>query len=149
MSHQTDLEDAIARVAREIDAPREQSVQSQYLDEYGREKPNPTPLEPPVGYKKRESIADQMRAMIKQASYEAAMAGAETEEEANDFDVDEEFDPTSPWENDFEVNPAYEAMLALQSAPPPPKAPTAAAAPAAPASPPAAASPGTAGTPSQ
>lgn len=102
----------------------EQSVQSQFLDEYGRELPNPVPMAPPLGYKKSMSIAEQMRQMIRTASYEAANAGAETEEEANDFDVGEDMDPSTPYENDFEMDPALEAMIALQSRPPaPPSAP--------------------------
>lgn len=111
---------------------RETSVQSLYLDHLGREQPNPVPMQPPIGYKKSPSIADQMRAMIAQASYEAKMAGAETEEEANDFDVGEDMEPHSPWEHDFDINPELEAMLALQSRPPspapgtPPAAPVAA-----------------------
>lgn len=96
----------------------EQSVQSQYLDANGHELPNPVPMQPPVGYVKRPSIAQQMREMIQQVSYEAAMSGQETEEEANDFDVDEDFEPSSPWEDEFEVDPTMEAMLALQSKPP-------------------------------
>jgi len=113
----------------------EQSVQSQYLDAFGRELPNPVPMQPPVGYKRAPSLAEQIRVMIQQASHEAAMAGAETEDEANDFDVGEEFDPTSPWENEFEMDPAMEAMIALQSRPPAPRetAPAATPAPSAPA----------------
>lgn len=102
----------------------EGSVQSRYLDAFGREIPNPVPLQPPVGYKKQPTIAEQMRQMIRTASMEAAQMGAETEEEANDFDIDEDYEPTSPWEHDFEINPIYENMLALQSADPrkaPPK----------------------------
>jgi len=107
----------------------EQSVQSMHLDAQGRELPNPVPMAPPIGYKKSLSIAEQMRQMIKQASYEAAHAGAETEEEANDFDVAEDMDPHSPWENDFEMDPALEAMIALQSRPPAPSPSVPAAAP--------------------
>lgn len=109
----------------------EQSVQSLYLDEYGREVPNPLPLAPPIGYKKHVSIAEQMRQMIRQVSHEASMAGAETEDEANDFEVGEDMDPHSPWENDFEIDPAMETMIALQSRPPaaPAAAPSAAATP--------------------
>lgn len=103
----------------------EQSVQSQYLDEHGREKPNPLPLAPPVGYVKRKTIAETIREAIAQASFEAAQRGAETEAEANDFDVGEDMEPHSPWENDFEIDPALEAMLALQSAPPAKPAPPA------------------------
>lgn len=98
----------------------EKSVQSRYLDEQGREIPNPTPMQPPVGYKRRPTIAEQMRQMIRQASYEAGQAGAETEEEANDFDVGEDMEPTSPWENDFEPDPALDHMLARMSQSPTP-----------------------------
>lgn len=96
----------------------EQSVQALYLDEHGREKPNPFPLEPPIGYKKQPTIAELMRQAIRQASEEARSAGAETEEEANDFDIDDEYDPSTPYEHDFEPDPVLERMIALQSRPP-------------------------------
>jgi len=96
----------------------ERSVQSEYLDDKGREKPNPVPLEPPVGYKKQPSMVDVIRAQVAAVSREAAMRGAETEEEANDFDVGDDYEPTSPWEHDFEPDPAMERMIALQSKPP-------------------------------
>lgn len=104
----------------------EQSVQALYLDEYGREKPNPFPLEPPIGYKKQPTIAELMRQAIRQASEEAKAAGAESEEEANDFDIDDEFDPQTPYEHDFEPDPLLERMIALQSRPPRPQEPAAA-----------------------
>ena len=94
------------------------SVQSLYLDEHGREIPNPVPMQPPIGYVRHKTIAEQMREMIRQASAEASQMGAETEEEANDFDIEEDFDPTSPWEHDFEPDPALEMMIARQSRPP-------------------------------
>jgi len=118
--------------------PREHSVASLYLDMHGRELPNPTPMAPPIGYQKPISIADQMRQMIKMASYEAAMAGAETEEEANDFDVDEDMEPHSQWEHPFDPDPELEAMLALQSRAPAPAAPAVPNSPAPPAEPPSA-----------
>lgn len=123
----------IAPVPEGEEAPVfEQSVQALYLDAYGREKPNPIPLEPPIGYVKRPTVAETMRQMIQQASYEAKQAGAETEEEANDFDVDEEFDPVSPWEHDFEPDPVLDRMIALASRPPAPPAAAPAAPPAEP-----------------
>jgi len=111
----------------------EQSVQAQYLDAYGREKPNPFPLEPPIGYKKQPTIAELMRQAIRQASEEAKSAGAETEEEANDFDIDDEYDPSTPYEHDFEPDPILERMIALQSRRPKPQEQAAAAPAAAPA----------------
>lgn len=116
---------ALDAITREIAPPPsgeaspifEQSVQQSYLDDFGREIPNPTPLAPPIGYKRSPSIAEQMRAMIRQVSEEAKMSGAETEEEANDFDVGDPFDydPETPYEHDFEVDPTMEALIALQS----------------------------------
>lgn len=97
---------------------RERSVQELYLDENGHEMPNPVPMQPPVGYRRQPTIAEQIRQQIRLASLEAAQAGAETEEEANDFDVGEDMEPSSPWEHDFEVDPALEHMIALQSRPP-------------------------------
>jgi len=118
--HQIDLEESIAAVANDL-APRlEESVQARYLDDYGREKPNPTPMAPPIGYKKQPTIAEQMRQMIRLASMEAAQMGAETEDEANDFDVGEDMEPTTPYEHDFEPDPALEHMIALHSRSPAP-----------------------------
>jgi len=104
---------------------REQSVQELYLDENGHEMPNPTPMQPAVGYKKQPSIGEMMRQAIRQASLEARQMGAETEEEANDFDVGEDLEPSSPWENDFEPDPMLDHMLALHSRPPQQPAPQA------------------------
>lgn len=105
---------------------RERSVQSLYLDEHGRELPNPTPMQPAVGYKKQPSIGDLMRQAIRQASLEAAQAGHETEAEANDFDVGEDVEPHSPWESEFEPDPMLDHMLALRSEPPRKASPTSA-----------------------
>lgn len=112
-----DLEDAILKVAREVHS-RERSAQEMYLDPQGREIPNPTPMQPPIGYKRAPTIQEQMRAMIRQVSHEAAMSGHETEEEAGDFELDEEWEPTSQWEHPFDPDPALEVMLARASKPP-------------------------------
>jgi len=97
---------------------REQSVQSLHLDEYGRELPNPVPMQPAINYKKQPSIGELMRQAIRQASLEAAQQGAETEQEANDFDVGEDLEPHSPWESEFEPDPMLDHMIALRSEPP-------------------------------
>lgn len=87
------------------------------LDENGREILDSRPMEPPVGYQKRESISDQIRRMIHQASLEAAQAGAETAEEANDFYIAD--DPGSelpPSVYEFDEDYELEQQLARQSA---------------------------------
>lgn len=75
----------------------------------GREIPDPTPMAPPVGYKKQPSIFENMRKLIhdERILQQLRDQNQETFEEADDFDVDDEMDPTSPYEANFE--PASEA----------------------------------------
>lgn len=70
----------------------------------GAEVPDPTPMQPPVGYKRQPSLADQIRQMVisERLAQEAAEAGAETFDEADDFDVGDDYDPSSPYEMDFD-----------------------------------------------
>lgn len=74
------------------------------LDELGREVPDPTPVAPPIGYVRQPSLAEQIRAMVmsEQLRQAAENAGAETFEESEDFDVGDDFDPTTPYENEFD-----------------------------------------------
>lgn len=82
----------------------QRSAAEGYLDKYGREMPSPLPIAPPIGYKKSPTLAEQIRAMVlsEKLKMEAMAAGQETFEEADDFDVDDDFDPTSPYEVDFD-----------------------------------------------
>lgn len=75
--------------------------------EHGYEIVSPLPMAPPVGYKKSPTLAEQIRAMIisEKLRQEAEAAGFETFEEADDFDVGDDFDPTSPYEGDFDPLP--------------------------------------------
>lgn len=85
-----------------------------FLDEFGREIPDPTPMAPPVGYQRAKSMTEIIREQIqgealKQAAREM---GKESWEEADDFDVGDDFDPTSPWEEQYD--PVGYAPGALQ-----------------------------------
>lgn len=62
------------------------------FDDKGRELLDDTPVEMPVGFKRPESIHEMVRRYIRTEAFRQKMeeAGLETEEEANDFDVDEE-----------------------------------------------------------
>lgn len=98
------------------------------LDEKGREIVDSRPMEPPVGYVKRESVTDQIRRMIAQASIEASQAGAESEEEANDFYMED--DPASAlppsqyeFDEDYELEQALRRQEAVSAAPAAPPAP--------------------------
>ena len=73
-------------------------------DELGRELPDPVPLAPPVGWFKQPSMFDHVRDMVRSEHLRmyAEAQGAETWEEAQDFDVEDETIPTSIYEGDFE-----------------------------------------------
>lgn len=72
------------------------------LNEAGSEILDSTPMEPPLGYVAQPSMFDVMRKMISDRERELSAAGFETPEEADDFDVDDDFDPSSPYEHDFD-----------------------------------------------
>lgn len=68
----------------------------------GVEFPNPVPMEAPLGQVPHEPIWEMIRRMVLEHTRKEA-AGEdeeefETEEEANDFEVGDDFDPASPWE---------------------------------------------------
>lgn len=58
----------------------------------GKEYLDDTPIELPAGFKRPESIHDMIKRYIRSEQFmqKAAAAGAETEKEANDFDVDDD-----------------------------------------------------------
>lgn len=66
------------------------------LTEDGAEKPNPVPMEPPVGYKKQPSIFENMRALVQaELARKAAQEGFDTEEEDENFEIEEDREPLS------------------------------------------------------
>lgn len=104
----------------EVEFPAfERSMAEKHLDKHGREIPDPVPVAPPLGYRRSPTLAEQIRSMVisEKLKQEALDAGMETFEEADDFDVGDDYDPTSPYENDFD--PPVEAS-------PPPAKPSAA-----------------------
>ena len=94
---------------------------------------DPTPIAPPIGYKKQPSMVEIVRDMVRgeQLKALAEANNLETFEEADDFDIED--DPVqlrSQWENDFEpsVQELVEAgreSLAKRSAPDSPPSPQA------------------------
>lgn len=72
-------------------------------NEKGEEILNPTPMQPPVGYRAQPSLIETIREQIRQHHLLLADTEIDTEEEADDFDVpDDDFppDPETKWEND-------------------------------------------------
>lgn len=61
------------------------------FNEKGQELPDNTPVEMPAGHKRPESIQDMIRRLVRtDVSAAAERAGAESFEEANDFEVEED-----------------------------------------------------------
>lgn len=62
-------------------------------DQYGREIPDPRPVELPTGLKVRPSLQEEIRRYIRaEMSNHARDQGWESFEEANDFDIDDDID---------------------------------------------------------
>lgn len=76
--------------------------QGNYLDDRGHERPDPTPMEPPLGYVEGPTLFETIQAMVRRANDEMKAEGSpyETEEEANDFgrEFDDDYEPTSGYE---------------------------------------------------
>lgn len=67
----------------------------------GAEMPDPTPMEPPIGYNPQPSMFERMRDMVKAAFAEREMAreaGGDAVDDEEDFAVDEDEMPFSPHE---------------------------------------------------
>lgn len=95
----------------------------------GSEIPDPTPIAPPVGYKKQPSMVEIVRDMVRseRLRQEAEAGGFGSFEEEDDFDVGDDLDPHSQWENEFEpeipLSAGSPADESGEAAEPEPKAP--------------------------
>lgn len=70
------------------------------LDDNGQFYPDPTPIAPPIGYTREPSMWDIIREKRNKEFLALQAAGFETEEEANDFAVGDDYEPESPHELD-------------------------------------------------
>lgn len=101
----------------------------QIHDENGHELPDATPIAAAIGYTRQPSLAEQIRQMVRseRLAQEAAAMGAETFEEADDFEVGDpaDFLPGTPYEQDFDPVPVSELKARkkkaeeAEAAPPP------------------------------
>lgn len=81
------------------------------LDEQGHEVVSNVPEAPPLGWKRQPTMVDHIREMVRseRLRQEAEAAGAETFEEAEDFDVGDDLDLSSPYEAEYEPLSAVKA----------------------------------------
>lgn len=71
------------------------------LNERGHEVPDQTPVAVPLGWKRPETLQETVRRLIRGAmSDQASAVGQESFEEADDFEVGDDYDPRSPFEID-------------------------------------------------
>jgi len=68
----------------------------------GFEITDPTPMQPPLGYRKTLSLSEQIAQQVRIAHLKILEDSAieESEEDADDFNVGDDFEPLSPYEND-------------------------------------------------
>lgn len=88
------------------------------LDKYGREVLDSTPMQPPVGYQRTKSLAEQIRDMVRSEALRQAAeaAGFESFEESDDFDVGDDYEPSSPYEEHFDPVPVSELRRRAEEA---------------------------------
>lgn len=68
----------------------------------GLEITDPTPMQPPLGYRRTLSLSEQIAQQVRIAHLKILEDSAieETEDEADDFEVGDDFEPLSQHEND-------------------------------------------------
>lgn len=78
-----------------------------FLNLMGQEVPDPTIVDPPLGYVQQPDLMELMRRMIRNELSQAIdQTEFETFEEADDFDIDEDpVDYSSPYEDYFDPEP--------------------------------------------
>jgi len=73
------------------------------LDTDGHEVPDPTPISIPAGFKRPETLAEQVQRLVRtHISREAERTGRETFEESEDFNVGDDDAPSTPYEEEFD-----------------------------------------------
>jgi len=86
-------------------ATRDDGLGNARLDPNGAEVLDETPIMIPSGLTRPETLAEKVAHMLRgeRMRMAAEAQGFETFDEAEDFDVDDDYDPHSQWENDFDV----------------------------------------------
>lgn len=83
----------------------------------GAELPDPRPMAPPVGFVKQPSMVDIIREQVRaEVSRAAAANGYETLEESDDFYIEDDDDPSSPYEMEHDYEPISEFLSRMTAA---------------------------------
>jgi len=85
------------------------------LDDNGHEVPDRTPRSIPVRFKRQTSLIEDVQRFVREElSRQADAQGVESFDEADDFDVGEDYEPRSPYELD-EENERYDVRDEIRS----------------------------------
>lgn len=88
--------------------PRQPEENVDRLNNKGQEVLDDTPVTLPLRFQRGENIADRVRDLVeKELSRRAEHAGYESVDEANDFDVGDDYDPRSDHEVDEDAEAEY------------------------------------------
>lgn len=100
--------DALDPITGELYFTKRISNADRYLTTDGKEIPDPRPAAPALGKLPTQNIRDYIRTLVRseRLQQELEAAGHETFEEANDFEVGEDYFPDSQYENDLEPSMA-------------------------------------------
>lgn len=72
------------------------------------------PVEMPIGFNRPPTLQEQIRRLIRtEMSMQAASQGQESWEEADDFNVGDDYDPTSPYELNFDHDANIDSLKAI------------------------------------
>lgn len=84
----------------------------------GAEILDPRPMQPSIRHQRAPSMFDIVRDAVRSERLrrEAEESGFETFEEADDFDVGDDYDPRSPYEEHFEAAPLSELQARARAA---------------------------------
>lgn len=77
-----------------------------YLNNDGHEIGDPSPMEPPIGYKDTPDIWDTVQRMVKTELLARELASQDygSFEEEDDFVIGDDYEPSSPYENEADVS---------------------------------------------
>lgn len=83
------------------------------LNVQGAETPDPASMEPPLGWVDQPSLIEQVRAAVRSEALKLAAEqdGFGSFEEEDDFEIGDDYEPTSPYENEFEPSIAELARV--------------------------------------
>lgn len=103
---------AKAKAEKNLGRVYEERPRGVRIDAAGREIPDPVPCAPPVGYEAPSSLIEMVRNAVRSEMIRdrAASMGKESFEDADDFEVGDDYDPSSPYENDFD--PEIKTLIA-------------------------------------